>query len=401
MSDTTQSQREDYKEQESYQYTGRMIVSLKGQELLPLEKEIIVHPNTAGIILFTRNYSSRSQLIKLLSEIQYIAVRAGKKEGVPVFVDQEGGFVQRLGRGFTIPLPCPAIIGMSYDLDKSHGLRFAMECGKLMAAPLKEMGITSLAPVLDLQAGNTVIEGLGRAFHKNPNVCAELAEAYIDGMISAGMFATGKHFPGHGQNIGDSHVTTPVDSRALEQIEEQDLVPFICLIRKRKLAAIMPAHITYTQIDPDNTAGMSKILLANILRKKYGFNGIIVSDCLAMQGAGSGSYLIKTIQALQYGDIALLCNLEPSVLLGVLKDLDSGYYMSLDANERFHRWVDSSKDDRIRLASQYKSLAMPNVLPAFTASTKEQGKLCGSVAVTDLSTSIENTTKKNDYCAIL
>lgn len=96
-----------------------------------------------------------------------------------------------------------------------------------MAEELNAIGVISLCPVLDIQAGNSVIEGLNRAFHSDPSCCLELAEAYIAGMNAAGMKATGKHFPTHSQNIGDSHKVQPKDVRSLSVLESQDLRPFI------------------------------------------------------------------------------------------------------------------------------------------------------------------------------
>lgn len=317
--------------------TGRIIVSLHGTELLPIEATIIAHPMIAGIILFTKNFNSKKQLITLIDSIKTIV-------DLPIFVDQEGGWVQRLGRNFTTPLPCPEVFGTAYDLNKDVGLQLAYHYGKKMAEPLKELGIISLAPVLDLDAGNKVITDLGRAFHKNPIICALLAESYIDGMHSVSMGATGKHFPGHGQNVGDSHDVAPSDDRIFEEIAAEDLYPFEYLIGKNKLSAIMPAHITYPKIDPANTAGMSKIWLEDILRKKYKFNGIIISDCLSMKGAGDLSLVEKTKKALKYGDLGLLCNRTPEEFLEVLDKLNTEEYKMTDLmQKRFENWIKPSK----------------------------------------------------------
>jgi beta-N-acetylhexosaminidase len=335
---------------------GRMIVSLKGTELLPKEEDIIKHPMTAGIILFAENLSRNprellTKLTELISKIQSISIASGKTAGLPIFVDQEGGFVQRLGKGFTIPLPSLEVLGTTYGINPETGLQLAKTYGERMAKSLMQLGIISLCPVLDLDAGNEVITGLGRAFHSDPKSCAELAAAYIDGMNVAGMRATGKHFPGHGQHIGDSHRVLPTDHRTLKEIEAQDLIPFVELIKNRKLAAIMPAHIKYPKIDAENTAGMSKIWLEKFLRKKYGFDGIIVSDCLSMAGAGSDSSLDKTKKALEYGDIALLCHKEPEEILDVLDGINiPQYQMSEQTEKRFNYWVEGS-------ISIYKSLA--------------------------------------------
>src|SRR6185295_5612980 len=100
---------------------------------------------------------------------------------------------------------------------------------------------------------------LNRAFHRDPNACVDLLMSYIDGMNAKGMPATGKHFPGHGHSLGDTHLDLVSDARSLAELEANDLLVFIELIKANKLAAMMPAHILYTQVDPINTAGASKI----------------------------------------------------------------------------------------------------------------------------------------------
>lgn len=335
---------------------GRVIVSLKDKKLSDEEKKIISHPMTAGIILFARNCGNSGQLRELLGEIQYIAIAAGKTKGIPIFADQEGGFVQRLGVNCTKPLPAPEVFGTTYEINKETGLKLAYEYGKRMASYLKPLGIISLSPVLDLDAGNKVISGLGRAFHSDPASCTKLAEAYIDGMNSEGLKATAKHFPGHGQNIGDSHEMTPVDGRTLQEIECADLLPFISLIEKNKLSAVMPAHIKYSKIDPENPAGMSKIWLKDILREKYNFQGQIVSDCLSMAGAGDEDDLTKVKRVLDLGCIALLCNKKTEEVLNVLNNLDfEKYKMSEQEEKRFDDWVGGCVPMHITLAKEATS----------------------------------------------
>jgi beta-N-acetylhexosaminidase len=341
---------------------GRVIVSLTGIELLDIERDIISHNMTAGIILFSKNFKPNNLLAlqTLVSKIQYLAIQSGKINGLPIFIDQEGGYVQRFGRGFSA-LPAPDVFKTTYDFNSETGIALAQYYGKKLAEELHPFGIISLCPVLDLKAGNAIIQGLDRAFHSDPIACAILTEAFIDGMQQAGMLATGKHFPGHGQNIGDSHKVKPTDNRTLEEIEQQDLIPFLHNINK--LAAIMPAHITFPEIDPEHTVSMSEIWLKELLRCKYKFDGVIVSNCLSMSGAGEGSYLAKTEQALRHGDIALLCNIDPTELLAVLNSLGERYFMDPGTETRFAKWVQPSRDIRCGLAMQYKTAIPDNPAP--------------------------------------
>lgn len=321
---------------------GRMIVSLKGATLTDAEKEMLRHPMIAGVIFFPENYTipvnfkDKEQLQTLVIEIAQIA-------DIPCFIDQEGGYVQRFGRGFEC-LPSAKLFGKAYDLNNSVGKALAQEYGAIMAEQLMEFGIISLAPICDLDGGNAVISRLNRAFHSQPKACTELLLSYITGMNSEGMQATGKHFPGHGQSIGDTHNSVVSDNRSLAEIEANDLYVFIELIKADKLAAIMPAHIVYTKIDPDHTAGSSKIWLQDILRDKYNFKGLIVSDCLSMTGAGNGNLLAKTEQALAFGDVALLCHQEPETIIKLCEQLaQKNYALSKEGQARFARWTNSSK----------------------------------------------------------
>ncbi len=149
----------------------------------------------------------------------------------------------------------------------------------------------------------------------------ELAHALMLGMKDAGMAACGKHFPGHGYVSADSHVDVPVDGRALAEIAEADLVPFRKLA-EFGLAAMMPAHVIYPQVD-SRPAGFSPVWLQRILRQRLGFDGVIFSDDLCMAGAAIvGGVVERVAAALDAGcDMALVCN-RPNLADEVLARLD-------------------------------------------------------------------------------
>ncbi len=282
---------------------GPVMLDLEGVEITPDEREILAHPRVGGVILFTRNFASVEQLEQLVSDIH--AIRSPR---LLIAVDHEGGRVQRFRDGFS-PLPAASHFGEVYDHDPAVGKRLAELGGWLMAVELRAVGIDfSFAPVLDVDHGVSEVIG-DRAFHHDPRIVTELARAYINGMHEAGMAATGKHFPGHGGVEADSHTAIPVDERDYHDIYAHDILPFKRLAQDG-LAAIMPAHVIYSKVDR-LPAGFSPYWLKEILRKRLGFQGVIFSDDLDMQGASvvGDSYTERAGAALGAGcDMVLICN---------------------------------------------------------------------------------------------
>ncbi|MDF1677555.1 MAG: beta-N-acetylhexosaminidase [Legionellaceae bacterium] len=273
-----------------------VIIDLLGLTIADEEIELLKHPNTSGVILFTRNIKDREQLIALTQQIHAI------NPELILFIDHEGGYVQRIQRLGFRPLPAACIYGEVYDLNQAAGLKLAEQYGEHMAHELRQCGIhVGLAPVLDIHGPNPIIGGLYRAFHADPNTVTVLAAAFIKGMHHAGMPAIGKHFPGHGFCKTDSHIGFPSDERSLETLEACDLIPFKSLIDSSALDAVMPAHVTYPNIDATHAAGYSPMWLNDILREKMGFTGLIISDCLGMTGADIGDLLTRGKQALDAG----------------------------------------------------------------------------------------------------
>jgi beta-N-acetylhexosaminidase len=284
---------------------GQIMIDIDGHSLSALDREKIAHPNTGALILFARNYDNPQQIQVLVADI-----RKARKGDILIAVDQEGGRVQRLQNGFT-RLPAAAAYAAQPALAEAEA------AGWLMAAEVLAVGIDfSFAPVLDVDCGVSQIIG-NRAFSQDSQQAAELAASFRRGMRSAGMAATGKHFPGHGAVALDSHLTLPVDQRSLAEIRKQDLIPFQQLI-KDGLEAIMPAHVVYPQVD-ELPAGFSRQWLQNILRGELKFNGAIFSDDLSMAGAAiAGDFQQRAELAQQAGcDMLLVCN-NPSAAEQVL-----------------------------------------------------------------------------------
>jgi beta-N-acetylhexosaminidase len=277
------------------------MIDVQGKQLTSEDRELLAHPLVGGVILFTRNFESVEQLEQLVANI-----RAVRTPPLLVTVDHEGGRVQRFRQGFTV-LPPMRVIGREYDLDAATGRKLARQCGWLMAAELRSVGIdVSFAPVVDLDYGLSSVIG-DRAFHRDARVVAELAIAFTNGMRDAGMAAVAKHFPGHGAVVPDSHVAMPVDKRPLVDMD-QDIYPYERLIANG-LPAIMVAHVVFADVD-GLPAGFSPRWIQQELRGRLGFTGAVFTDDLSMAGAGVvGDMVARSEAALAAGcDVLSLCN---------------------------------------------------------------------------------------------
>ncbi|MFI3194393.1 MAG: beta-N-acetylhexosaminidase [Methylococcaceae bacterium] len=289
---------------------GSIMLDVSGIELLAHERDILKHPNTGAVILFSRNFQSPEQITALIRSI-----RLARNGPLLIAVDQEGGRVQRFQHGFT-RLPPAASYAAQPELAESAGW--------LMAAELLAVGVDfSFAPVLDVDCGLSQIIG-DRAFARVPEHVCQLASAFRAGMKNAGMAAIGKHFPGHGGVALDSHLTLPIDDRQLDSLRTQDLLPFKQLIAEG-LEGIMPAHVIYPLID-SQPAGFSAFWIQHILRQELHFEGTVFSDDLSMEGAaGVGDFPERARRAQLAGcDMLLVCN-NPTAAERVLDTLPVTY----------------------------------------------------------------------------
>jgi len=280
-----------------------VMADIAGFTLTSEDEAFLLQPEISGLILFSRNYESPQQLKSLCDNIKAL------RSDLIIAVDQEGGKVQRFREGF-LRLPSMSVLGKSFQQNEILALKQAYELGWLMAIELIHHGIDiSFAPVLDLDYGRSSVIG-DRAFARSPSAVYKLTDQLIKGMKSAGMCATAKHFPGHGFVEADSHLELPTDKRSRTEIFAEDLQPFKQLIAENKLSAVMPAHVVYPEIDADFTAGFSKIWLQDILRNELGFDGLIYSDDLSMEGAAaSGSPSMRAEKAKNAGcNVLLICN---------------------------------------------------------------------------------------------
>ncbi|WP_228535049.1 beta-N-acetylhexosaminidase [Noviherbaspirillum malthae] len=292
---------------------GPVMLDVVGKDLTEEDVRRIRHPLTGGVILFARNYENRAQLTALTQAIH------AARPGVLIAVDHEGGRVQRFRTdGFT-RLPAMRRLGELWDSDVLASMRAATDVGFVLASELRACGVDlSFTPVLDLDYGESGVIG-DRSFHRDPRVVSALARSLNYGLLLAGMANCGKHFPGHGFVKADSHVDMPVDERDLKAILGEDAAPYDWM--GLSLAAVMPAHVVYPKVDK-RPAGFSKKWLG-ILRKDMGFQGVIFSDDLSMEGARvAGSVTAGARAALAAGcDMVLICN-SPDKADELLSELD-------------------------------------------------------------------------------
>ena len=282
---------------------GPVMADVAAFELSDVERERLVRPEIGGVILFRRNFESVAQLKALVAEIKSL-----RTPELVIAVDHEGGRVQRFIAGFT-RLPAMAVLADVWQQQgQAAALAQAEEIGWVLAAELRACGIDlSFTPVLDLNWGQCAVIG-NRSFAADAAEVAELALALQSGLKKGGMNSCGKHFPGHGFVEGDSHHVLPQDQRDFDTLWANDMLPFVRM-NEAGMGAVMPAHVVYPQVDAQ-PAGFSKFWLTDILRQKMGFDGVIFSDDLTMEGAcGVGGIATRTQLSLDAGcDIVLVCN---------------------------------------------------------------------------------------------
>ena len=337
---------------------GPLILDIEGTRLTHSDIQRITHPLTAGVILFSRNFVNRAQLLALTQAIRQ------HNPHLLICVDHEGGRVQRFKTdGFT-RLPPLRILGALSEQDALQAYQLAMSCAYILATELRACGVDfSFTPVVDLDYDQSAVIG-DRSLHRDPRIVTLLAQAIQSGLALAGMSHCGKHFPGHGFVIADSHIDLPVDTRAFSAIWDNDIVPYRYLIPGLK--AVMPAHVIYSDVDR-LPAGFSKKWLS-LLRYELHFSGAIISDDLAMQAAGEFGNNIteRAMLALDAGcDFALLCN-QPQLADELLAQLPHDYidqqrvqqFSYLQTNTSALSWDDLQQEGRYRFA---KNLLAENI----------------------------------------
>ena len=262
---------------------------------LPIWLRDRLRAGLAGVCLFAQNISSPGQLRRLTD-----AITAENPYAI-VAIDEEGGDVTRLFAATGAPFPGNAVLGRLDDLDTTHDTAAAIGWS------LRQAGCTvNFAPCVDVntRSDNPII-GV-RSFSGDAERVARHAAAWVAGLQSTGVAASAKHFPGHGDTAQDSHVSLPVVNRSLDELRSHELLPFVSAIEV-DCRVVMTSHILVPQVDRNNPATMSRIVLQDLLRGELGFSGVVVSDALDMAGASGSLGMAGAAVAALTAGCDLLC----------------------------------------------------------------------------------------------
>ena len=226
--------------------------------------------------------------------------------GALVFVDQEGGRVQRLKPPLArLRRPAEAF-GALYDSDPVTAREAVKLNHRLLAHELRALGFDAdCAPCIDLRLpeGHGVIGD--RAFGRDASRVSDLGRAAIDGLLAGGVAPVIKHIPGHGRAPADSHHDLPVVETGLQTLQQTDFAPFRALA---DAPMAMTAHVVFTAVDPDACVTLSRHAIGQVIRGHIGFDGLLMSDDLSMKALG-GTFEERTQRSIEAGcDIVLHCN---------------------------------------------------------------------------------------------
>lgn len=296
-----------------------MVVGFKGKTVSESIIQLINENHIGGIILFSHNIGSPTELLNLTSTLQFEAKKAGYTYPLLICLDQENGVVRRLGNG-TTTFPGAMAIGATRKIENAFDISYAT------GQELKELGVNwNLAPVLDVNNNpdNPVI-GV-RSYGEDPRLVSQFGKNSMKGMQSAGIITTLKHFPGHGDSNVDSHLALPVIGHSRKRLNEVELVPFRECIDSGA-DTIMTAHVYFPAIeDRENVpATLSKKVISGLLREELGFDGVVTTDCMEMKAISKTIGTEKgAVEALKAGVDLVMVSHTHEVQLSTIKEIES------------------------------------------------------------------------------
>lgn len=329
------------------------ILGLSGPRLTVSEKTFFRDADPWGFILFSRNVDNPDQIYRLCSELRNAVGRDAL-----VFVDQEGGRIQRLKAPHWRAYPTGMTYASLYNDDEETGKRATFLGHRLIADDLRAVGITAdCAPVLDLpQPGADPIIS-DRALGDRTDQIVDLARAAMSGLMQGGVAPVIKHIPGHGRASVDSHLSLPRIETSRALLERTDFVPF------RKLAhapMAMTAHAVYTVVD-DEPVTISATALKDLIRGSIGFDGLLMSDDLDMKALTGSRLMSKTEAALSAGcDIALQCSGQLPDMVDVAKGCKPLVGKALERARTAENSTNGSEDfDRAEAEAEFDGILSP------------------------------------------
>jgi beta-N-acetylhexosaminidase len=278
------------------------IFGCAGPRLGAAERRFFARANPTGFILFARNVEAPEQVRTLVEELR----QAVGRDTASVLVDQEGGRVQRLKPPHWRASPAPGRFGELAARDLAAAVEAVRLNARIIGGELAALGLdTVCAPSLDLRLpGAHEVVG-DRGFSADPGIVATLGRAACEGFFSAGVTPVIKHLPGHGRAEVDSHLQLPKVSAPLAELDASDFRPF------RELADMplgMTGHLLIEAVDGEHPATLSSRVIAEVIRGRIGFQGVLITDDLSMK-ALTGPVQARAAAAIAAGcDIALHCN---------------------------------------------------------------------------------------------
>ena len=325
----------------TFKTAGSLIIAgLPGYDVDEDTKQLIIEYAPGGIILFSRNIKSPEQVAELINSLQQLSL---KYNGFNLFiaVDQEGGRVARLREPFK-EFPGNEIMSKASDPVKS-----CEEFAKITAHEMTLVGFNmNMAPVLDVLGENTDKVLAGRTFGSDPELIALLGRVIIRTLQNNGIMAVAKHFPGLGAASVDPHKDLPLMEISKQELESLHIYPFAQAI-KEKVSGIMTSHGIYPAFDAENLATTSSYILTEILRKKYFYDGLILTDDLEM-GAIKEKCSEAAISSVEAGaDILLICKNQDFV-----KETAEALYSKAEKNAGFAEKIRISFE-RIKTTKEY------------------------------------------------
>ena len=286
-----------------------VIFGCSGLTLTDAERAFFTTCDPLGFILFARNVDTPEQVRALVSDLRGCVGR-----NAPVLIDQEGGRVQRLRPPHWRSAPPLRQFGDLYARDPVRAAKAVRINMQAIGVELADLGIdVDCAPCLDVPVPGAHDVIGNRALSEDPTVVAALAAAACEGLIDAGVVPVIKHLPGHGRAGVDSHIELPTVDAIEDALSSSDFAPFQAVAQMP--VAAMTAHVVYDAFDPAQTATLSKTVIGDIIRKRIGFAGLLMSDDLGMK-ALNGSFEELAAGCLAAGcDVALHCS-------GVLSEME-------------------------------------------------------------------------------